>query len=151
MEKYNLLYEEAEKLLSERYQKTSFVSNKEKQFVNDFLEHIQEQENVYTYRNRQFCIWSDLLASPLFYDITCSKRKKIIEYNGDYWHCNPKKYNGDFYVKQANCTATKIWERDALKTLTAKNRGFDVFTVWESEYDDDSDRIIEDILKWWKE
>ena len=148
MEKYNITLDKAEKLLSERYQRPSFVSNKETKFVDDFLSNINE--SVYTYKNRQFCIWSKTLSSPLFYDITCSENKKIIEYNGDYWHCNPKKYSADFFVKQTNCNATEIWNRDSLKIATAKDRGFDVFTVWETDYDNNPEQVIKNILQWWK-
>jgi hypothetical protein len=29
----------------------------------------------------------------------------VIEYFGDYWHCNPKKYTPDFYTNQLKMTA----------------------------------------------
>lgn len=147
MEKYDITFNEAEKLLSERYQRPSFISTKEKKFVDHFSSTISK--NVYAYNNRQFCIWSEELSTPLFYDITSTERKKIIEYNGDYWHCNPSRYNSDFYHKQSKCTATEIWKRDALKIDAAKNRGFEVFTIWETEYDANPDQVIENILKWW--
>lgn len=149
MKKYNITYNEAETLLSERYKGPTFVSNKEIKFINNFLLNITE--DVYTYKNRQFCIWSKELLAPLFYDLTCSKNKKIIEYNGDYWHCNPNRYSDNFYLKQANRTASEIWKRDELKIKAAKDRGFEVFTVWESEYDSNPDQVIKNILQWWKE
>jgi hypothetical protein len=41
--------------------------------------------------------------------------KKIIEFNGDYWHCNPSIYSEDYIIKQTNKTAKQIWEHDKLK------------------------------------
>ncbi len=59
----------------------------------------------------------------------------LIEFNGDYWHCNPKKYNGDYYNEVVGKTAFQIWEYDNQKILGARELGYLVFTIWESEFD----------------
>jgi hypothetical protein len=31
------------------------------------------------------------------FDLYIPTLKLLIEYNGDYWHCNPNKYNSDYF------------------------------------------------------
>lgn len=131
-DKYNITLDAALELLSERYS-GNFVSEGEKAFVDD-MELQYGYSFPYTYKTKQFCLWSAELNSPVFYDMVDTNNKLIIEYYGDYWHANPKKYASDFIVKQSGMTAKEIWEHDQIKNLTAMNRGFKVIIVWESDY-----------------
>jgi len=70
----------------------------------------------------------------------------MIEYNGDYWHCNPKKYNKEYYHKIKNKTAEQIWEYDLNKVDLIKNYGYNLEIVWETDYENNP-KIIEEILK----
>lgn len=146
MEKYEVDFSGAEEILSDRY-KTNFSSNLEKHFVDKLIEKIGDIK--YTYKTKQFCIWSYELGAPLFYDITCSKRNKIIEFNGDYWHANPAITESNTVIKQNGLTAQDIWNRDKIKHNTAINRGFDVLVVWESEFKNDKQKTIDNTIKWW--
>jgi hypothetical protein len=75
------------------------------------------------------------------YDFTYNH--KIIEFNGDYWHCNPQIYNKDFIHKTMKITAYEIWQKDEHKISIAKKHGYDVLVVWESEYLINKDYVIE--------
>lgn len=145
--KYNVDIAGAEQILSERYSNPAFVSNLEKQFVDDILPIVGD--NVYTYKTKQFCIWSAELHSPLFYDITSSKKKKIIEFNGNYWHCNPKFYTEDFIISQSGRTAKEVWQRDQLKRKSAEDRGFSVLDIWEDDYVKSPSEVLKKINQWW--
>lgn len=70
------------------------------------------------------------------YDFVDLNRKKIIEYHGDMYHGNPKKYSaGDFpHPFRKNITAQEMWDKDGLKIKNAEEQGFKVFIVWDSEY-----------------
>lgn len=68
-----------------------------------------------------------------YYDICDPAKRKIIEYNGDYWHANPSKYAEDQIV-HSNKTAKQIWESDANKLAIIKALGYNVLIIWESEY-----------------
>jgi hypothetical protein len=46
-------------------------------------------------------------------DIFSDKAKMVVEYNGDYWHCNPIKYSGSFYHPLKKKYAEQIWAEDA--------------------------------------
>lgn len=59
--------------------------------------------------------------------------KILIEFNGDYWHCNPSQYNETYYHEVMKKTAKEIWQYDNNKILGAESIGYKVFTIWESE------------------
>jgi ssDNA-binding Zn-finger/Zn-ribbon topoisomerase 1 len=70
------------------------------------------------------------------YDFTDLKNKKIIEYNGDDYHANPKKYLAEDYPNpfKKDITAQEIWDKDSKKINMAKKNGFEVMVIWDSEY-----------------
>jgi hypothetical protein len=87
------------------------------------------------------------------YDFTDIKNKKIIEYNGDMFHGNPKKYKSSDYPHpfKKNVTADEIWCSDKIKTDTANKEGFEVLVIWDSEYRwGNKDSIIEKCVKFLK-
>lgn len=48
---------------------------------------------IYSSLTKEFCVYND---RPYFYDLVIlgdNNIKKCIEFHGDYWHANPKKYN----------------------------------------------------------
>jgi hypothetical protein len=61
---------------------------------------------------------------------------KLIEFNGDYWHANPKKYKPDSIIRMRynNVRAEDIWKKDHLKYLLAIKSGYEIITIWESDF-----------------
>lgn len=58
----------------------------------------------------------------------------MVEYNGDYWHCNPKKYTPDFFHHVKKLSATEIWKRDEERLNTLKSAGYSTVVIWENDY-----------------
>jgi hypothetical protein len=79
------------------------------------------------------------------YDFVDLPNKKIIEYNGDEYHANPKLFeSGDFpHPFRKNITAQDIWNKDIKKIEIANENGFEVLTIWDSEYRKNKDIVIE--------
>lgn len=117
-------------------------------FVNKF-ENAIGYNLEYTAKTKQFCIWDHCTNFPRFYDIADTKLNKIIEFNGDYWHCNPSKFNPNFVIKQTGKTAKEVWERDYHKINAAIKRGFEVKIVWESDFKKYPTKVIEECMVWW--
>lgn len=69
-----------------------------------------------------------------FIDIVSEPLKMIIEFNGDYWHCNPEFYSGSFFHPKKAMTAAQVWEYDAMRNRVLELKGYNVFTVWENDY-----------------
>ena len=72
--------------------------------------------------------------SKYFADIILLDKKKIIEYNGDYWHCNPKKYSYDYFNKKIKKYAKDIWENDLQRRKSLENLGYSILCIWESDF-----------------
>lgn len=75
---------------------------------------------------------------------------KFIEYNGDYWHCNPQIYHKDYVHQIKKMTAYEIWKFDEEKLNAAKQNGYDVFVVWENEYLLNKEYVIEKCINFLK-
>jgi G:T-mismatch repair DNA endonuclease (very short patch repair protein) len=69
-------------------------------------------------------------------DIYIPEKNLIVEFFGDYWHCNPKKYQPTYWHKAIHLTAADIWTRDMNRTTQLKKLGFDVKVIWESDFTD---------------
>lgn len=61
----------------------------------------------------------------------------VLECNGDYWHCNPIKYEKNYFHKQIRKTAEQIWHRDAQRIADLESNGFTVVAVWECDWTND--------------
>lgn len=70
------------------------------------------------------------------YDFVDTINKKIIEFNGDMYHGNPKKYKADDtpHPFRKNVTAQQMWDKDKRKIDVAIKNGFEVLVIWDSEY-----------------
>lgn len=79
------------------------------------------------------------------YDFTYCK--KIIEFNGDYWHCNPKLYGADYFNKNKGLTASEIWQYDQSKNKLAEQHGYEVLVVWERDWMEKPKQTIDLCIK----
>lgn len=77
------------------------------------------------------------------YSFDYQYENKLIEFNGDYWHCNPNKYKFNYFNKRKKMTAAEIWEYDKQKIKTAEYYGYQVLVVWESEYNKNKEATIQ--------
>jgi very-short-patch-repair endonuclease len=82
-------------------------------------------------------------TSYTFYDFVDTKNKKVIEFNGDTFHANPKVFTENSHPNPfTDETALSIWNKDEYKINLIKDCGFDVLIVWEQEYLHDKVDII---------
>jgi hypothetical protein len=101
----------------------------------DELIKILEQNNIDVIPNFLLCGKIFDVYIPIF--------NLLVEYNGDYWHCNPKKYDKNYLNIKKNKTAKEIWEYDKNKLYLAKNNGYNCEVIWESDYKKNKNIIIE--------
>jgi hypothetical protein len=80
------------------------------------------------------------------YDFTY--KKKIIEFNGDYWHCNPLFYESEYFHKNKGLSAKEIWEYDNIKITLPIKYDYEVLVIWEKEYNDNPKQTIEKCIKY---
>ena len=84
--------------------------------------------------NKQYFIYDKINKRFYTYDFVHKINKKVIEFNGDYWHCNPNNYKSDFFNKRKQMTAMEIWELDEKRINKIKENGYKVLIIWESDY-----------------
>ena len=70
----------------------------------------------------------------------------IIEFYGDYWHANPKIFKSNDVIHH-NLKAKKIWNNDKERIKILKENGFKVSIVWQNKYQNNKEKIINDLIK----
>jgi len=68
------------------------------------------------------------------YDFCIPELRLMIEFHGDYWHCNPNKWTGTQTNKVKSLTAQEIWEYDKRKKECAESYGYTLMFIWETDY-----------------
>jgi hypothetical protein len=96
-------------------------------------------DNVFYGSNEMFILNTEI-NKLYFYDFTY--KNKIIEFHGDFWHMNPKKYSANEKNKQTNILAKDIWEHDKNKSILANKNGYDILIIWESDYKSDKTNTV---------
>lgn len=105
-------------------------------FFKQLIENIKPTYKIYTAHNEngEYGVKSLATGHYYLYDFVIPELKICIEYYGDYWHCNPTKYDNTFYHTRLKLSAGQVWERDKEKIDILKTvRGYDTIIVWESE------------------
>ena len=98
--------------------------------------------------NKEFYIYDEYCSKLFYYDFF--NEGKIIEFQGDFWHMNPIKYKGSDINKMSKNTAKEIWEYDKMKQQKAKDNGYKILIIWESEYYTNKLNIINKCIKFLK-
>lgn len=86
---------------------------------------------------------------PIELDFYFPDLNKAIEFNGDYWHCNPKMFKEDYLHKHKQLLAKEIWDKDNNKKEKCNEKGIELFTLWNYDWEHDPEikNKIKDFLK----
>lgn len=121
---------EACKIMSARMCSFRGMSKIQLEFVDDIIEFCDlEQQDCYFGENEWFISKGDLFC---YYDFKVGN--KIVEFNGDFWHMNPALYTENCINKVTGKQAKDVWVEDGKKKELAIGKGYDIMTVWESDY-----------------
>ncbi len=67
-------------------------------------------------------------------DICNPETKEVIECYGDYWHCNPEKFDEDYYHQRVHKTAKEIWDHDKERIELLESLGYNIKIIWEKDW-----------------
>lgn len=117
--------------------------------ANDFFERLTTEldlsrDNVYYNENELPIITVD--GNVFLYDYHIKGSAEIIEFHGDYWHANPKKYlpsDTIQYPSDVYMLAEEVWEKDKKKIDTACDLGYNILVIWESDVNNDLEGELE--------
>jgi hypothetical protein len=116
-------------------------------FASDCIKNICKKINITVPKKEKWIFNYD--GDNKSYDFTLNN--KIIEFNGDYWHMNPKQYIPTDYNKSLSMTAIEKWESDNNKYKLAIKNGYDILVIWESEYKQDKEKVIQECINFLNE
>lgn len=140
-EKLSISLDDAVSLICSRgtYKYTSLLEQ-------EFIKLLESQIGLLDHSSLKnpFGKWCHSLDRYVVYDI--KHKDCIIEFNGDYWHANPKIYNEADEIRGSS--VKDIWNFDLEKINLAKNSGYRVMIIWESDFLDNKINIIEKVKKW---
>lgn len=129
--------------------KSGYSNISQELFFNLLKEYRPKEINklYFALHNGEYCLTFD--NSFFRYDFTDLNSMKIIEYNGDDYHANPKKYLAEDNPNpfRRELTAKEIWDKDKIKIELAKTEGLETLVVWDSEYKKDKQEIINKCLE----
>jgi len=70
--------------------------------------------------------------SSKFVDYFLTDYNIVIEYFGDYWHGNPKKFKSDFYISQLKMNVGELWIKDKERLEKISQSVDSIIVIWES-------------------
>ena len=121
----------------------------------NIINKIQRTDNIFFYKlNKEYSVqYSTTAVFNLdFYDKT---KNLVIEFLGDYWHANPKIYEAEavFNRSKTPILAKQIWKYDKQrKRNICKVLNNPIYIeVWESDWKENPDKVMEEILKYYND
>jgi hypothetical protein len=112
------------------------------------IENPERQHIYYEGLNHEYCVYNDDICRHYFLDFYWVERNKVIEFFGDYWHANPTKYDNDFILEQNKKIARDIWEEDRKRVDYLKHGlGISTLIIWEGDYNDDRQGVLNKCLE----
>ena len=124
------------KKLQNKFKQGKYVQSP---IANKLFSNIKDKLNIKENIKEKY-IFNDELHKGYLFDFCLNN--KLIEFNGDYWHANPKFYGPLSFIKAKNKKAKDIWEYDKIKIQTAEKQGYKVLIIWEYDYKNDKEKTL---------
>lgn len=77
-----------------------------------------------------------LMSSGKRYEVDAynPETNTVYEFNGDYWHGNPNKFEKDAWNERTSCTFGELYEKTLEKEKELRANNFTVISIWEKEF-----------------
>lgn len=125
----------------------SGFSNISQELFNEIYKEFKDNDIFYHTLNNEIILYDKLYNNIYRYDYVDFTTRKVIEFNGDFWHCNPLTYNENYFHTFNKKLAKDIWEYDKIKNDFIIKKGYDVLVVWESEFKQNRKATIEKCIE----
>lgn len=79
-------------------------------------------------------------------DILLKEINQIIEFNGTYWHADPRFYNEDYFIKRKQKTSKQIWQEDQKRLKDLEEMGYKVKVIWEYDYIMNKENVLMELI-----
>jgi len=75
-------------------------------------------------------------------DILFKELNLVVEFNGTYWHCDPRFYEKNYFNQKKKLNAEQIWCYDNDRKTFLEGLGYKVIVVWEHDYKTNSEQTL---------
>ena len=131
---------------------TSSTSKVSQDLFNKIRDSLNLKEHIIFYQihNQEWCLLDNTRVVYLdFFDKTTGR---VIEFNGDFWHANPKIYTAEskINIPGSNSKIAKdIWEFDKTRLEFVRKFPYitDILIIWEQEYREDENKTIQKCIQ----
>ena len=125
--------------------------------VNNWIQHFGDQTIVGISKIEISCynelktlfpeLQSNIPIGPYIVDMLY--KNKIIEFNGCFWHADPKRFNefDQLQFPSGLTIAGEVWKRDKIRNDYLKRLNYDVFIIWEDTWKTKKSQILDQIHK----
>lgn len=130
--------EEARARVSEIQRKNSGRSSlSSSRVAEEFLKEVEKKFNIKVIREQEI--------SPFIVDGLVEGERLVLEFFGDFWHCNPRYYSEDFVHPVVGRRAASIRREDEGRLSLLRQMGYTPVRVWESDWREDPQTVLEEI------
>ncbi len=118
-------------------------SNKSKLFFDLLVDLLGTNKYKYYYAENE---WFVSLPNKIYFvDFYIKELNYAIEFNGDYWHGNPRIYSGEEYTYRGN-QIKEIWKKDNSRLLDIKQKIANIDVIWEYDVEHDIQNVLSNIM-----
>lgn len=89
----------------------------------------------------------ELLLKQYYICVDINLNSKVIELNGDFWHANPKVFTDKRKILYRGLTVEQITNHGGMRDKIVKKHGYELLTIWESDYLKNKKNIVEKCAK----
>ena len=111
-------------------------SKQEKEFIFLLSESLGEKIEI-----KKSILYEDKKKKHIFPDGLLENEKIVIEFNGSFWHADPRLFVANDIVHHG-ITAKEIWKRDKEKIKDLKKLGYKVFVIWSKDYIENKEKCV---------
>jgi hypothetical protein len=82
------------------------------------------------------------------FDVAVPSEKMLFEFNGTYWHLDPRIYDVNDFDGGRGLCVWEIWHKDKLKIMDAMRCGYKVFVIWQKDWEEclDKKRFLWEVI-----
>lgn len=131
----------ADEIVKSRVYRGGAVSNVGKNCCVDIINCLKLDESECLFGSNELII----KHQNSFYKYDFNYRKIIVEFNGDFWHMNPKIYSEDDINPLSGKVAKNIWKFDDHKKSIVEKMGYRVIVIWESDWITNKEKYLKEI------
>ena len=104
-------------------------------------------EQIKCYYNKEIIHCDRTVLDGFEIDIWLPDIKFGIEYDGYFWHADPKRFKATDVVYDGK-TAQEIWDKDKRKDLLAESKGIKLIRIKESDYNNNRIEVLSNLYKY---